>query len=340
MTSLAISFDDVAGAQKRIAGVAHRTPVLTSTTADAMVGAHLFFKCENFQRMGAFKFRGAFNAISQFTPQQRANGVVTFSSGNHAQAVALSARLLDVKAVIVMPTDAPAVKLAATRGYGAEVILYDRYADDREAIGRRLAEERGLTLIPPYDHPHVMAGQGTVAQELIEDAGPLDLLVTPLGGGGLLSGCATAAKAMIPDCSIIGVEPTAGNDGQRSFRSGRIIHIDTPDTIADGAQTQSLGALTFPVLQRCVDDILTVDDAALAATMSFFAGRMKIVVEPTGCLGAAAVFGRQLDLRGKRVGIVLSGGNVDLVRFAGLIQAAAQGANHPRGVNQSTAGDN
>ena len=329
MTSLAISFDDIAGAQKRIAGVAHRTPVLTSTTADTMVGAHLFFKCENFQRMGAFKFRGAFNAISQFTPRQRANGVVTFSSGNHAQAIALSARLLDVNAVIVMPTDAPAVKLAATRGYGAEIILYDRYADDREAIGRRLAEERGLTLIPPYDHPHVMAGQGTVAQELIEDAGSLDLLIAPLGGGGLLSGCATAAKAMIPDCSIIGVEPAAGNDGQRSLRSGQIVHIDTPDTIADGAQTRSLGALTFPVLQRCVDDILTVDDAELAATMSFLAGRMKIVVEPTGCLGAAAVLGRQIDLRGKRVGIVLSGGNVDLVRFAGLIQAAAQGANDP-----------
>jgi threonine dehydratase len=329
MTSLAISFDDVAAAQRRLAGVAHRTPVLTSTTADAVVGAHLFFKCENFQRMGAFKFRGAFNAISQFTPRQRANGVVTFSSGNHAQAIALSARLLDVKAVIVMPTDAPAVKLAATRGYGAEIILYDRYVDDREAIGRRLAEERGLTLIPPYDHPHVMAGQGTVAQELIEDAGSLDLLVTPLGGGGLLSGCATAAKAMIPDCSIIGVEPAAGNDGQRSLRSGQIVHIDTPDTIADGAQTRSLGALTFPVLQRCVDDILTVDDAELAATMSFLAGRMKIVVEPTGCLGAAAVLGRQLDLRGKRVGIVLSGGNVDLVRFAGLIQAAAQGVNDP-----------
>jgi threo-3-hydroxy-L-aspartate ammonia-lyase len=321
MNSLAISFDDVARAQKRIAGVTHRTPVLTSTTANERVGAQLFFKCENFQRMGAFKFRGAFNAISQFTPEQRANGVVAFSSGNHAQAIALSGRLLDVKAVIVMPTDAPAVKVAATRGYGGEVIFYDRYTEDREDIGRRLAEERGLTLIPPYDHPHIMAGQGTVAQELIEDVGPLDLLVAPLGGGGLLSGCATAAKAMAPNCAVIGVEPAAGDDGQRSFRSGRIVHIDTPDTIADGAQTQHLGQLTFPVLQRCVDDILTVGDAALVETMEFFASRMKMMVEPTGCLGAAAVFGRQLDLRGKRVGIIISGGNVDLLRFASLIQA-------------------
>lgn len=323
MTPLAISFDDIERAQKRLAGVAHRTPVLTSKTADERTGARLFFKCENFQRTGAFKFRGAFNAISQFTPAQRANGVVAFSSGNHAQAIALSARLLGVKAVIVMPTDAPAIKLAATRGYGAEVVLYDRWAEDREAIGRRLAEERGLTLVPPYDHPHVMAGQGTAARELIEDAGPLDLLIAPLGGGGLLSGCATAAKAMLPDCSVVGVEPAAGNDGQRSFRSGRIVHIGAPDTIADGAQTQHLGTLTFPVLQRRVDDILTVDDAELVEAMAFFAGRMKIMVEPTGCLGAAAVFGRKLDLKGKRVGIVLSGGNVDLLRFASLIQAAA-----------------
>jgi threo-3-hydroxy-L-aspartate ammonia-lyase len=271
--------------------------------------------------MGAFKFRGAFNAISQFTPEQRANGVVAFSSGNHAQAIALSARLLDVKAVIVMPTDAPAVKVAATRGYGGEVIFYDRYTEDREDIGRRLAEERGLTLIPPYDHPHIMAGQGTVALELIEDVGPLDVLVAPLGGGGLLSGCATAAKAMIPDCAVIGVEPVAGNDGQLSFRSGRVVHIGTPDTIADGAQTQHLGQFTFPVLQRRVDDILTVGDTELVETMEFFASRMKMMVEPTGCLGAAAVFGRQLDLRGKRAGIIISGGNVDLLRFASLVQA-------------------
>jgi threonine dehydratase len=264
--------------------------------------------------------------------------VVTFSSGNHAQAIALSARLLDVKAVILMPTDAPAVKLAATRGYGGEVVLYDRYAEDREAIGRRLAEARGLTLIPPYDHPHVMAGQGTVAQELIEEVGPLDLIVAPLGGGGLLSGCATAARALSPECSVIGVEPVAGNDGQLSLRNGRIVHIDTPDTIADGAQTRHLGQFTFPVLQRLVDDILTVGDDELVEAMAFFASRMKMVVEPTGCLAAAAVFGRQLDLRGKRVGVVLSGGNVDLARFAGLIQAA-HGADDARRMDHARRAD-
>ena len=323
MTPLAISFDDILSAQKRIGGVAHRTPILTSTTADAMIGAQLFFKAENFQRMGAFKFRGGFNAVSQLTPEQRVKGVVAFSSGNHAQAIALSARLLDVKAVIIMPTDAPTAKLAATRGYGGEVVLYDRYREDREAIGRRLSEERGLTLIPPYDHPHVMAGQGTAAAELIEDAGPLDLIIAPLGGGGLLSGCATAAKAMLPACSVIGVEPAAGNDGQRSLRSGEIVHIDTPETIADGAQTQHLGRFTFPVLQRYVEDILTVSDTELVEAMRFFASRMKMIVEPTGCLAAAAVFSGQLDLRGKRVGIILSGGNVDLARFAALVGAAA-----------------
>ena len=323
MSELAISFDDIAAAHDRIRAEAHRTPVLTSTTADGRVGGQLFFKCENFQRMGAFKFRGAYNAIAQFTPAQRAGGVVAFSSGNHAQGIALSARILGVKAVILMPTDAPAIKVAATRGYGAEVVLYDRYGEDRDAIGTRLADERGLTLISPYDHPHVMAGQGTVAKELIEEVGPLDVLITPLGGGGLLSGCATAAKAMSPGCSVIGVEPEAGNDGQQSFRSGRIVRIDTPKTIADGAQTQFLGQYTFPVIRQRVDDVLTVSDAELAAAMKFFAIRMKMIVEPTGCLGAAAAFGGQLDLRGKRVGIVLSGGNVDMARFAGLIADAA-----------------
>ena len=323
MSDLAISFDDVAAAHARIAPYAHRTPVMTSATADALVGATLFFKCENLQRMGAFKFRGAYNAIDQFSPEQRARGVVAFSSGNHAQGIALSAKLLGVKAVILMPTDAPAIKVAATRGYGAEVVLYDRYTQDRDAIGRGLAEQRGLTLISPYDHPHVMAGQGTAAKELIEETGPLDMLITPLGGGGLLSGCATAAKAMSPGCIVIGVEPETGNDGQQSFRSGRIVKIDTPKTIADGAQTQFLGKYTFPVIQQRVDDILTVSDAELAAAMKFFAVRMKIVVEPTGCLGAAAAFGGQLDLKGKRVGIVLTGGNVDMARFASLIAEAA-----------------
>jgi len=323
MNPLPISFDDVAAAHERIRGVAHRTPVLTSTTANASSGAQLFFKCENFQRMGAFKFRGAYNAVAQFTPEQKAAGVITFSSGNHAQAIALSARLLGVKAVIVMPNDAPAVKVEATRGYGGEIVFYDRYTEDREALGRRLAAERGLTLIPPYDHPHVMAGQGTAAKELIEEVGELDLLLVPLGGGGLLSGCASAARALAPACRVIGVEPEAGNDGQRSLRSGAIVHIDTPQTIADGAQTQHLGEYTFAVIRALVDDVVTVSDAELVETMAFFASRMKAVVEPTGCLGAAAALTQKVDLRGKRVGVIVSGGNVDLRRFAELLGRGA-----------------
>ena len=319
MNELAISFADVTAAHERIRGHAHRTPVLTSATADEMTGARLFFKCENFQRMGAFKFRGAYNAIAQFTPQQKSGGVIAFSSGNHAQAIALAARLLGIKSVIVMPEDAPAVKIAATRGYGGEVVFYDRYKEDREALGRRLAAERGLTLIPPYDHPHVMAGQGTAAKELIEDAGELDLLAVCLGGGGLLSGCAVAARAMNPKVTIVGVEPEAGDDGQRSFRTGKIVHIDTPKTIADGAQTQHLGEHTFPVIRQLVDDIVTVSDAELVAAMKFFAGRMKMIVEPTGCLAAAAAFNQKIDVRGKKVGVLLSGGNVDLARFAELV---------------------
>ncbi|VVE64818.1 serine dehydratase [Pandoraea captiosa] len=317
-SSLAITYGDVVAAHDRIREAAHRTPVLTSRTADAMTGASLFFKAENFQRMGAFKFRGAYNAISQFTAAQRRAGVLAFSSGNHAQAIALSARELGVPAVILMPQDAPQVKVEATRGYGAEVILYDRYTEDREALARRLATERGMTLIPPYDHPHVMAGQGTATKELIEDAGELDILVVCLGGGGLLSGSAVAARALNPNIEIYGVEPEAGNDGQQSFRTGEIVHIDTPRTIADGAQTQHLGNQTFPVIRALVDDILTVTDDELVQAMQFFASRMKIVVEPTGCLAAAAVFQGKIDVRGKRVGILLSGGNVDLARFAKL----------------------
>ncbi len=323
MTTLPITYDDVVAAHARLQGQAHRTPVLTSTTANALTGAELFFKCENFQRMGAFKFRGAYNALSQFTPEQRKAGVITFSSGNHAQAIALSARLLGMRAVIVMPKDAPAIKVEATRGYGGEVVFYDRYTEDREAIGRRLAEQHGLTLIPPYDHPHVMAGQGTAAKELIEETGPLDLLLVCLGGGGLLSGCATAARALSPACRIIGVEPEAGNDGQQSLRRGEIVHIDTPATIADGAQTQHLGHYTFAVIRELVDDIATVSDADLVDTMRFFAGRMKIVVEPTGCLAAAAALQQRVDVRGKRVGVIVSGGNVDLQHFARLVQAVA-----------------
>ncbi|MHA6885908.1 threo-3-hydroxy-L-aspartate ammonia-lyase [Ralstonia pseudosolanacearum] len=323
MTTLPITYDDVVAAHARLQGQAHRTPVLTSITANALTGAELFFKCENFQRTGAFKFRGAYNALSQFTPEQRKAGVITFSSGNHAQAIALSARLLGMRAVIVMPKDAPAIKVEATRGYGGEVVFYDRYTEDREAIGRQLAEQHGLTLIPPYDHPHVMAGQGTAAKELIEETGPLDLLLVCLGGGGLLSGCATAARALSPACRIIGVEPEAGNDGQQSLRKGEIVHIDTPATIADGAQTQHLGHYTFAVIRALVDDIATVSDADLVETMRFFAGRMKIVVEPTGCLAAAAALRQRVDVRGKRVGVIVSGGNVDLQHFARLVQADA-----------------
>ncbi|WP_321959867.1 threo-3-hydroxy-L-aspartate ammonia-lyase [Paraburkholderia sp. J7] len=322
MSTLPITFEDVAAAHERLRGVAHRTPVLTSRTANERTGAQLFFKCENLQRMGAFKFRGAYNAIAQFTPEQKAGGVITFSSGNHAQAIALSARLLGVKAVIVMPHDAPAVKVEATRGYGGEVVFYDRYTEDREALGKRLAAERGLTLIPPYDHAHVMAGQGTAAKELFEETGELDLLITPLGGGGLLSGCATAAHALSPACTVIGVEPEAGNDGQRSLQTGEIVHIDTPKTLADGAQTQHLGNLTFAVIRERVSEIVTVSDVELVDTMKFFASRMKLVVEPTGCLAAAAVLHGKVDVRGKRVGVLISGGNVDLLRFAQLVQAA------------------
>ena len=321
MSEYAVSFNDIVHAHERIAGVAHRTPVLTSRTVDALCGAQLFFKCENFQRAGAFKFRGACNALAQFSPGQKERGVVTFSSGNHAQAIALAASLLGIRAVIVMPNDAPAVKAAATRGYGAEVVLYDRYKESREAIGERLAREQGLTLIPPYDHPHIMAGQGTVAKELFEEVGSLDYLLVPLGGGGLLSGSLISARALCPACRVIGVEPEAGNDGQRSLSSGRIISIDTPQTIADGAQTQSLGRLTFAVIRELVSDIQVVGDRELVESMKFFAGRMKIVVEPTGCLGAALAFSRRLDLRGRRAGVILSGGNVDLARMAELFKS-------------------
>jgi threonine dehydratase len=320
MTNLP-NFDDVVAAAARIAGHAHQTPVLTSRTVDEAFGARVFFKCENYQRMGAFKFRGAFNSLARFNPEQRRAGVVAFSSGNHAQAIALSARLLGIPATIVMPHDAPAAKVAATKGYGGNVVIYDRYKEDREQIGRALAEKHGLTLIPPYDHPDVLAGQGTAAKELFEEVGPLDAFFVPLGGGGLLSGSALSTRALSPDCQLFGVEPEAGNDGQRSFRSGSIVHIDTPKTIADGAQTQHLGKITFPIIQRDVNDILTATDAELVDCMGFFATRMKTFVEPTGCLGFAAARQRKAELKGKRVGILVSGGNVDLARFASLVAA-------------------
>ncbi|KVS13944.1 threo-3-hydroxy-L-aspartate ammonia-lyase [Burkholderia multivorans] len=318
------SFDDVAAAAARIAGHAHRTPVMTSHTVDDALGAQVFFKCENLQRMGAFKFRGAFNALSRFDAEQRRRGVVAFSSGNHAQAIALSARMLGIPATIVMPQDAPAAKIAATRGYGATVVTYDRYTEDREQIGRELAERDGLTLIPPYDHPDVIAGQGTAAMELFDEVGPLDAVFTPLGGGGLLSGTALATRALSPNARLYGVEPEAGNDGQQSFRSGAIVHIDTPRTIADGAQTQHLGNITFPIIRRDVDDILTATDDELVECMRLFASRMKIVVEPTGCLSFAGARRMKDELKGKRVGIVISGGNVDLDAFSALLASRPQ----------------
>jgi threonine dehydratase len=313
------TYADVVAASERIAGVAHRTPVLTSRTANAELGAEVFFKCENLQRMGAFKFRGSYNALARFDAGQRRAGVVAFSSGNHAQGIALSAQLLGIPATIVMPLDAPASKIAATRGYGATVVTYDRYTEDREQIGRDLAQKHGLTLIPPYDHADVIAGQGTAAKELFEEVGELDYLFVCLGGGGLLSGSALATRALSPKTRLYGVEPEAGNDGQQSFRSGSIVHIDTPKTIADGAQTQHLGQLTFPIIQRDVDDIVTVSDEQLRAEMRFFAARMKIVVEPTGCLGLAAARALKDQLQGKRVGVIISGGNVDIERYAALL---------------------
>jgi len=320
MTALKLpTFDDVTAASDRIKGHAHRTPVMRSRTLDDELGAEFLFKCENLQRTGSFKFRGAFNALSRLDGRQRRAGVVTYSSGNHAQAIALSARLLSMSATIVMPHDAPASKVAATRRYGGNVVVYDRYKEDREQIGRKLAEEQGMTLIPPYDNPDVIAGQGTAAKELFEDAGQLDYLFVSLGGGGLLAGSALSTRALAPHCKLYGVEPEAGNDGQQSFRSGAIVRIDTPKTIADGAQTQHLGEYTFSIIQRDVDDILTATDAQLVDCMRLFASRMKLVVESTGCLGLAAAREMSSLIRGKRIGIIISGGNIDLDRYGTLL---------------------
>jgi threonine dehydratase len=293
---------------------------MTSRTVDEAVGASVFFKCENFQRMGAFKFRGAFNALAKLDAAARTRGVVAFSSGNHAQAVALAARILGIGATIVMPDDAPASKLEATRGYGGRIVTYDRYRENREEIAQRLADERGATVVPPYDHPDIIAGQGTAAAELIGQVGPLDSLFVCLGGGGLLSGSALAAKALSPGCAVYGVEPEAGNDGQQSFRQGSIVRIAVPDTIADGAQTQSLGRQTFEIIRRDVTDILTVSDEELIDCMRFFATRMKIVTEPTGCLAFAGARGFGKRLAGSRVGVIVSGGNIDAERLARLLR--------------------
>ncbi|MFN7984670.1 MAG: threo-3-hydroxy-L-aspartate ammonia-lyase [Vicinamibacterales bacterium] len=308
------SFDDVEQAAQRIDGVAHRTPVVTSRTVDERTGAHVFFKCENLQRGGAFKFRGAYNALSKLDAAQRARGVVAFSSGNHAQAVALAGQLLDIPRTIVMPSDSPEVKRAATAGYGARIVLYDREHEDREAIGRKLSEEHGLAVIPPYDHADVIAGAGTAARELLTEVGPLDFLLAPCGGGGLTSGTALSAEALAPDCRVIGVEPAAGDDATRSFRTKTLQTVHNPQTIADGARTPSLGRLTYPLVLSKVADMATVEDGPLLESMFFIWERLKLVVEPTGALAAAAVLNKQIDVRGARVGIILSGGNVDVAQ--------------------------
>ncbi len=314
--TLPVRYEDIEAAALRIAGQAHRTPVMTSSSVNVRTGALVFFKCENLQRMGAFKFRGAFNALAKLTLQERERGVIAFSSGNHAQAVALAGRELGIATIIVMPTDAPAVKLEATRGYGAEVVLYDPKTQNRESIARGIAGKRGLTLIPPFDHPDIIAGQGTAAKELIDETGPLDYLFVPCGGGGLISGSALAAAALSPGCKVIGVEPEAGDDATRSFKSGKLQTCSNPDTIADGARTASLGQLTFPMVLSLVHDMTTVNDAALMRTMRYLMERMKIVVEPTGALGAAGLLEGGRDLAGQRVGVILSGGNIDLALLA------------------------
>ena len=315
------TYDDVEEAAKRLEGQSSRTPVLRSRLLDEELGMELVFKCENFQRTGAFKFRGAFNALSQLSPEQRRAGVVTYSSGNHGQALALAAGILDIPAAIVMPRDAPESKRAATEGYGAQIIGYDRYSGNREEIAAELARTEGRTVVPPYDHPHVIAGQGTAAKELFEEVGTLDALFVPLGGGGLLAGSLLSAGALSPQCAVYGVEPEAGNDGQESLRRGEIVHIDPPATIADGAQTTHLGVHTFAIIRRSVADVLTASDAELVEVLAMFAARMKTVVEPTGCLGLAGARQLRDGLRGRRVGVVVSGGNVDLARFAALVDA-------------------
>ncbi len=318
---LAIGFPDIRAAAARLEGVAHRTPVLTSRTLDALTGAQVFLKAECFQRGGAFKFRGAYNAIAALDAETRSRGVVSFSSGNHAQAVALAAQLHGIPATLVMPEDAPPAKLAATRGYGAEVIIYDRYREDREAIGRRVTQERGSTLIPPYDHPHVIAGAGTAALELLEDVGQLDLLLVCTGGGGLLAGSAVATKALSPGASVMAVEPAAGDDWKRSFDAGQRIRLEAiPRTIADGQQTQAPGMLTFPIAQRLADGVVLVTDDEIRAAMAFLFERIKAVVEPSGASAFAALLAGKMEVAGKRVGVTLSGGNVGLAQFCTLLR--------------------
>lgn len=314
-----LTLQDVRAAAAVLDGVAHRTPVLTSATLDELTGARVHCKAEQLQRTGSFKFRGAFHAVSRLSEAERLRGVAAFSSGNHAQAVALAARLHGAAAVILMPSDAPIVKVNATRGYGAEVVTYDRYTEDRAALATALAADRGVTLIPPFDHPHVMAGQGTVALELLETVGNLDLLVVCVGGGGLIAGCATVAKALHPQLRVVGVEPEAGDDTKRSLEAGERVEVDVPRTIADGQQNTAPGVLTFPINERLVDDIALVSDAEIVAAMRFAFERLKIVTEPSGASALAALLAGTVDACGLRVGVTISGGNVDAERFAGLL---------------------
>lgn len=316
-----VSYADIEEAAVRIQDVAHRTPIQTSETFDRRFGARFFFKCENLQRTGAFKFRGAYNALSFLSDDERRRGVLTYSSGNHAQALALAGRLLGVPVTVIMPADAPPVKLEATRGYGAEVITFDRDTVTREALADDVSADRGLPIIPPYDHPHIVAGQGTATRELMEDAGPLDLLLVCCGGGGLLSGSAIAAKAVQPSCRVVGVEPERADDATRSFRTGRLHTVENPDTVADGARTPSLGTITFPLVLEYVDAMVTAGEKAIIEAMHFFWQRMKLVVEPTGALAAAALFEGAISDLPDRVGVIISGGNVELQSAAAMFRS-------------------
>jgi len=320
-----VRFEDVEAAANLIGGVAHHTPVAVSRLLNQACGSQVFLKCENLQRAGAFKFRGAYNAVSRLSPESKARGIITYSSGNHAQAIARVCQMMAVQATIVMPRNASAMKLQATRDYGADVVLYDPAISSREQIARELVDKHGYTLIPPFDHLHIIAGQGTAALELFQMTGPLDFLFVPCGGGGLLSGCSIAAAHLAPDCKVIGVEPEAGDDGVRSFHSGTLQTVHNPQTIADGARTSSLGSLTFPIIRKYVSDMITVSDQDLVRTMYFIWTRLKLIVEPTGVLGLAAVLNRRCDVEGKRVGAILSGGNVDLVAAGGWFAAKAAG---------------